>query len=183
MARAGEVIESPDTRLVFLKTAAGTDGELLRFEQFVKPGHAPVPEHVHPHQEEHFAVLSGNMGVRTAGTERVVGAGAEVVVPPGTPHTFWNAGEGELRHVVELGPALRHETFFETVFGLQRDGRSPANPLQGALIVLHYGNYLARPPIHVQKILFGPLGLLGRLLGYRASYSKYSGDRVERNSS
>jgi quercetin dioxygenase-like cupin family protein len=181
MARAGEVIESPDTRLVFLKTAADTNGEMLRFEQFVEPTHASVPEHVHPRQEERFEVVSGKMGVRAAGTERVVGAGEEIVVPPGTPHTFWNAGEGELHHVVELKPALRHETFFETVFGLQRDGRNLSNPLQGALIVLEYENYLARPPIFVQKIFFRPLALLGRLFGYRASYPRYSGDRVERS--
>lgn len=179
MARAGEVIESPDTRLVFLKTAADTEVKLLRFEQFVEPIHAPVPDHIHPHQEERFEVLSGRMCVRAARSEKILGPGEEVVVPPGTPHTFWNAGEEELHHVVELRPALRHETFFETVFGLQREGRSPANPLQGAVIVLAYENYLARLPITAQKVLFGPLALLGRLLGYRASYPRYSDERVE----
>jgi mannose-6-phosphate isomerase-like protein (cupin superfamily) len=188
VAYAGKVIESPTTRLLFKRTAADTDGALLRFEQFVRGGTPEVPEHVHPRQEERFVVLSGRMGVRAAGRERVLGAGEEVVVPPGTPHTFWNAGEEELHHVVELRPALEHEVFFETVFGLQRDGRFPVegdgrppNPLQGALLVLGYGNYLAKPPIPAQRALFGPLALLGRLFGYRKSYPEYSDDRPERS--
>jgi hypothetical protein len=47
--------------------------------------------------------------------------------------------------------------------------------------VLEYENYLSRPPIPAQKVLFRPLALLGRLLGYRASYPRYSGDRTERS--
>jgi mannose-6-phosphate isomerase-like protein (cupin superfamily) len=188
VAYAGKVIESPTTRLVFGRTAADTDGELLSFEQFVRGGTPEVPEHIHPRQEECFVVVSGRMGVRAAGREHILGAGEEVVVPPGTPHTFWNAGEEELHHVVELRPALEHEAFFETVFGLQRNGRFPVegegrppNPLQGALLVLGYGNYLAKPPIPVQRALFGPLVLLGRLLGYGNSYPEYSDDRPERS--
>ena len=54
-------------------------------------------------------VLSGRMGVKAGGRERVLEAGEEAVVPPGVPHTFWNASRsGEvLHHVVELRPALQ----------------------------------------------------------------------------
>lgn len=178
MAYAGKTIESPDTRLVFLKTARDTDGKLLRFEQFVRADHAPVPAHVHGRQEERFVVLSGRMGVKSGGRERVLEAGEEVTVPPGTPHTFWNAGDGELHHLVELRPALEAEEFFETVFGLQRDGklvegRMP-NPLMMAPVIVAYESWLAGPPVAVQKLIFPPLALLGRLLGYRASYPRYS---------
>ncbi len=183
VAYAGKTIESPTTRLVFELTAADTNGELLRFEQFVKGGTPEVPEHYHLRQEERFVVISGRMGVRAAGKEQMLGPGEEIVVPPGTPHTFWNAGEEEMHHVVELRPALDMETFFETVFGLQRDGRFPVegekrppNLFQGALIVTEYENYLARPPVPVQKLLFGALAFVGRLLGYRASYPEYSDD-------
>lgn len=183
MAYAGKIIESPTTRLVFKQTAADTNGGLLRFEQFVRGNNPEVPEHYHLRQEERFVVVAGRMGVRAAGSERVLGPGEEVVVPPGTPHTFWNAGDEELHHVVELKPALNMEAFFETVFGLQRDGKfplegekRPPNPLQGALIVTEYENYLARPPVSVQKALFPPLAFVGRLLGYRSSYPKYSED-------
>lgn len=183
MAYAGKEIESLSTRLVFKQTASDTDGELLQFEQFVKSNNPEVPEHVHPRKEERFVVLSGRMGVRAAGKEQVLGPNEEVTVPPGTPHTFWNTGEEELHHVVELRPALNMETFFETVFGLQRDGKFPTegekrppNLFQGALIVTEYENYLAGIPMAIQKILFRPLAFVGKLLGYRASYSRYSDD-------
>ena len=81
MAYAGKEIRSPTTRLVFKETAADTDGELLRFEQFVKGGTPPVPEHRHPGQEERFVVLSGRMGVRSAGKERVEPLGISVPRP------------------------------------------------------------------------------------------------------
>jgi hypothetical protein len=35
---------------------------------------------------------------------------------------------------------------------------------------------LAKPPWLIQKVLFGVLGPLARLLGYRAAYPKYSGE-------
>lgn len=88
MARAGKVIESPSTRLVFVDTAADTNGELLRVEQFVQPGAPRVAEHVHPRQEERFTVLSGAMGVKAAGREWILGLGETVTVPSGTPHAF-----------------------------------------------------------------------------------------------
>ena len=183
MAYAGKVIESPDTRLVFLKTAGDTEGKLLRFRQFVRAGHAPVPAHIHGSQKERFVVLSGRMGVRSGGQERILEAGEEAVVPPGVPHTFWNASLGDevLHHVVELRPALDSERFFETVFGLRRDGKlvegKTPNPLMMAPVVVEYENWLAGPPVILQKAFFPPLPLLGRLLGYRTSYPRYSDDR------
>ncbi len=181
MAYAGKTIESPDTRLVFEKTTKDTGGKLLRFRQFVRAGHAPVPAHIHGSQEERFVVLSGRMGVRSGGQERILEAGEEIVVPAGTPHTFWKASGEVLHHVVELRPALDSERFFETVFGLRRDGKlvegKTPNPLMMAPVVVEYENWLAGPPVILQRLLFPPLALLGRLLGYRASYPRYSDDR------
>ena len=93
--------------------------------------------------------------MRAAGSERVLEAGEEIVVPSGTPHTFWNASQSgeELRHVVELRPAVNSEGFFETVFGLERDGRIVAGkanvPLVMAPVVLEYDNFLPGIPIPV----------------------------------
>ncbi|MGF1470647.1 MAG: cupin domain-containing protein [Rubrobacteraceae bacterium] len=181
MARAGKEIASPTTRLVFEETAADTGGERLRFEQFVRGGNPEVSEHTHSLHEERFLVRSGRMGVRVAGSERVLGPGEEVTVPPGTPHTFWNAGDEELHHVVEFRPAGNMEVFFETVFGLQREGKFPVegekrapNLFQGALILTEYDFSVAGMPIPVQKMIFRPLAFVGRLLGYRARYPRFS---------
>ena len=54
MAREGDVLENPTTgdRLVFLRTAAETGGELLEYElEFVPRGFA-ARDHLHPLQSE-----------------------------------------------------------------------------------------------------------------------------------
>jgi hypothetical protein len=70
---AGTVVEGPSTRFVFKQTAADTHGELLRFEQFVKPGPAE----------------------KNASWSSQARWGCGQPVPPGTPHTFWNVGDAD----------------------------------------------------------------------------------------
>ncbi len=105
-----------------------------------------------------------------------------MVVPAGVPHTWWIDGEEDARVLVEFQPALNTETFFETMYGLARDGRLDENGvppfLQTAIISSAYGIYLPRPPVALQKALFALLVPVGRLAGYRASYPEYSGADV-----
>lgn len=61
MARAGQVIEGPFTKVTFVETAADTNGERLVMEHRVAPDNAPPPDHLHRHQEETFEVLAGRM--------------------------------------------------------------------------------------------------------------------------
>jgi quercetin dioxygenase-like cupin family protein len=182
--RAGDTLEHPVTgeRMVFLKTARDTDGELLQADFFVKGGGFVAAEHVHPYQEERFEVLSGTVRFRVRGQERDVGAGETIVVPAGTPHVWWNASEDEAHLILEVRPALRTETFFETFFGPAQDGKVNSknglpNPLQLAFIAREYEDemYLARPPPSVQRILFGLLASIGKVLGYKARYPEYCG--------
>jgi hypothetical protein len=108
--------------------------------------------------------------------------GEEATVPPGTPHRWWNAGDEAARVLVELRPALNTEVFFKTLYGLARDGRTDENGVPNLLqqaVTLNGVNkgeiYLARPPIPVQKAFLAALAPVGRLLGYKDCYSKYSG--------
>jgi quercetin dioxygenase-like cupin family protein len=187
MARAGDIIENPMTgeRITFLKTTEETKGELLRFE-YVFPPRFSIPEHVHPAQEERHEVLSGTLWGRVGGREQVFTEGQRVVGPARVPHAWRNPSEHEeLRLVSEIRPPLRFETLFETGFGLARDGKTtrqgvPKNPLQLAVLAYETRDmfYFTRPPIPVQKAflaLFAGLAFVGRLLGYKASYPKYSG--------
>jgi hypothetical protein len=103
-------------------------------------------------------------------------------VPPGTAHTLWNDGEEEeeAHALVEYRPALRMEELFETLFGLGRDGRTnergSPSLLQGVVMLEAYEDEyrLARPPVYVQKVLLAVLAPLGRALGYRERYPRYS---------
>lgn len=184
MAKTGDVIDNPlsGERFVVRRSAGETGGELIEGDMHVAPHAEGPPEHVHPVQEERFKLVSGTLNVRAAGQERIVAEGEEIVIPPGTPHRFWNDSDSEAVFHAEVRPALRLETFLETVFGLARDGKTNRqgmpNPLQAAVLMREYSDEvrLASPPVAVQNVLFGALAPIGRMLGYKARYSQYSGE-------
>jgi len=180
MAKTGDELVNPVTglRTVFRKTARDTGGELLRVEWIGDPGWTTGPDHVHPRQEERFEVLSGRLGLRVGGVERVLDEGEAITAPAGSAHAAWNAGDDEEVHaLVDFRPALRTERAFETLAGLARDGKTnmagaPKDPLLLALIVREFEEeiYFVRPPLYVQRVIFGALATVARLFGYRAEY-------------
>ncbi len=187
MARAGEEIYNPvqGDWIVFRETAQDTSGELLSAELLVSPKAAGPPAHVHPLQEERFEVLSGIIRARLGNQERGLPEGERMTVAPGTPHTWWNDGEVDARVSLELRPALNIEVGFETIYGLARDGKTNRdgvpNLLQLAVMLsgVNRGElYLAHPPIPVQKALFAALAPVGRFLGYKDHYPKYSAEEA-----
>jgi quercetin dioxygenase-like cupin family protein len=175
MARAGDELVNPVTglRTVFRRTAQDTGGELLQVDWIGDPGWTTGPD-----QEERFEVISGKLGLRVEGIEHVLGEGEVIVAPAGSAHAAWNASSDDEVHVlVDFRPALRTETAFETLAGLARDGKTnkagaPKDPLLLALILHHYENeiYFVRPPLALQRMIFGALAKVARLLGYRAEY-------------
>jgi quercetin dioxygenase-like cupin family protein len=179
MARAGDELVNPVTglRTVFRRTARETDGELLRVDWIGDPGWTTGPDHVHPLQEERFEVLSGRLGLRVGGVERVLEEGEAIVAPAGSAHAAWNAGDDTVHALVDFRPALRTETAFETLAGLAREGKTngagaPKNPLLLALVLHEYEDeiYFVKPPLAVQRVVFGLLAKVARLLGYRAEH-------------
>jgi quercetin dioxygenase-like cupin family protein len=182
VARRGEALESPinGQRAIFRETAGETGGELLRLDFYVAPGGFLGNEHFHPKQEERIEILSGILRCRVGDHERNVEQGEAVSVSPGLVHTLWNEGEEEAHALVEYRPALRMETLFETLFGLGREGKTneqgSPNLLQGAVMLEEFEDEyrLARPPLFVQKVLVAVLAPLGRALGYRGRYPRYS---------
>jgi quercetin dioxygenase-like cupin family protein len=177
MVRVGDVIENPVTgeTMTFLRTATETGGELLQIDMAVRPGGFVPGEHVHPHQEERFAISRGDMTVRIHGVERRYGPGETVTISAGAPHVWWNSGDNELRVVVEFRPAGRFAEFITTFFALARTGRTnrrgiPRDLLQLAATFAEYRDVIrgTRPPWVVQQLLFASLNPIGRLLRYRA---------------
>jgi quercetin dioxygenase-like cupin family protein len=168
-------------RIVFRKRARDTAGELLEMTLYLAPGGFIASPHVHPNQEERFEVSGSAVMFRVAGKERLYEPGETAVVPPGVPHVWWNPSEHESATLVQFRPALDTETFFETYFGLARDGKVNAkglpNPLHMMVLARAYHREMALPP-PMQQIL-GPIAVvlapIGRALGYRGRYDKYSG--------
>ena len=191
MAHAGDVLDNPATgdRLVFLRTAAETSGEVLEYElEFVPRGFA-VRDHLHPLQEERHEVLEGTLGIVVAGWQRRLGPGDVEDVPVATQHRIFPTQEAPIRARFALRPALESEVLLETLFGLARDGKVDAkgnpSPLQLAVIFSEFSE-LGRPPqppAAVQRALFAPVAALGRARGYRAAYPEYSAGVSEAESS
>ena len=158
----------------------GLRGELLAVDGYVRPGGAVVGEHVHPAIEETFEVVSGLVGFRIDGRESVAQAGERLHVPAGTAHDWWNAGDEEARVSVEIRPGERFEEMALNLFGLAQDGKTNPkgmpNPLQAAIFVREFVDVLrfTKPPLVVQRLLFGALGAIAWALGYRGSYPKYT---------
>ena len=61
-----------------------------------------APKHVHHKDDEAWYVLEGVLGVLVGDKEVEARAGAAVMVPRGTPHTYWNAGSGQLRYLLVM---------------------------------------------------------------------------------
>jgi quercetin dioxygenase-like cupin family protein len=183
VARRGETIENPvnGERITWIETAQSTGGELLACDLYLRPAAAVAAEHRHVRQEERFAVHSGAVGFEVAGEARMASQGDEVTIPIGVAHRWWNAGQDEARVRVELRPALDTETFFETFFGLARDGKTNAKGIPGLLQIAVLFRDLGdscpqpvKPPRSVQRGVFTVLAPIGRLFGRRAVYPKYS---------
>ena len=183
MIPIGTVIDSPQTgeRLTIRSTADSSNGALFQAELVAQPGTYVVGAHVHPSQEERFVVLEGRYGYKVGDTTGVAGPGETIVCPIGVVHSQWNAGSTPMRIYYEHRPALPEaEVFFETYFGLSRDGL--LNPdgsiplLRAAVLIAEVGNFIRppAPPQWVQAVVFPVLALIGRTLGYRARYERYA---------
>ena len=77
------------------------------------PGGAPsdrpryiAPWHVHHKDDEAWYVLEGALCVQSGSELVELTAGAGVLVPRGTPHTYWNPGPGRVRYLLMMPPAI-----------------------------------------------------------------------------
>jgi mannose-6-phosphate isomerase-like protein (cupin superfamily) len=179
MIHKGDTLTNPVTgeRVTFLETAADTDGEYVLIDVTVEPDGFVAAAHIHPYQSERFEIIVGEAEF-TLGREKVTARPGDVVmVEPGALHHFRNTGEGDLRFITEVRPALSFEAFIETMYGLAADGKTNRkglpNPLRLAVIMRQHFDLvrLPFPPAWVQKtglVLGAPFG---RLLGYRPTYA------------
>lgn len=120
MGVAGQRISNPLTgeRIVFVRTAADSDGQELVMESTWTRRGGRGAEHLHPNAEERIEVLSGTARYRVDGEDRELRAGDVLVVPAGTPHVGWNPTAAEVRLRMTFRPATRWEDFVERFFAM-----------------------------------------------------------------
>ncbi len=126
-------------------------------------------------------MVRGRVGFRLNGREAIAEPGERLHVPAGMAHDWWNAGEEEAHVIVEISPGERFEEMAVNLFGLAQDGKTNSkgmpNLLQAAIFAREFEEvlYFTEPPLLVQRLLFGVLAAIARVLGYRGRYPKYGG--------
>jgi mannose-6-phosphate isomerase-like protein (cupin superfamily) len=78
------------------------------------------PPHYHDDCAEFFYVLSGRLGVMTAGEWSSLCPGGYTEVPRGTPHTFRNDGDNEARFLTGFDPPGFEKWFEEMGFDTEQ---------------------------------------------------------------
>lgn len=182
MPQKGQKLENPQTgdSCEFLETSADTNGEYVRVKVTLKSKGLLIPNHVHCFQDERFEVISGKLTIIEDGQTKILYAGQRKFLPKGEAHNHYNNHSYTTVYIHTITPALDYDYLLETLDGLRKDGkiRKGRVPFLQQMVFLKYldsQRVLADVHPGIQKVMVNALGLLGRFLGYRAIYKKYSG--------
>ena len=130
-----------------LVPGGATTGEtfcLIREE--TQPGGGP-PLHVHHRQTELFVVQEGDYEFAAGESRFRAGPGDIVVVSPGIPHAFRNAGTAKGGFLFLLTPALGGERFFREMAAMLRQAGGPPDPAALNAMAAPYGLEFVGPPL------------------------------------
>jgi uncharacterized protein YndB with AHSA1/START domain/quercetin dioxygenase-like cupin family protein len=161
MAKSGDVLDAPELgiRVEFRRTGAETDGELLEIDVIGRPRGFLTQEHVHIAQSERLEILAGEYRLVLDGVEHVLRPGAEMEVPPGTPHRQMASGADHPHVRITVRPAGRTDAFLERLTQYHAAGRlTPSGfprPTAAAELFRDFGDegHATRPPVAVQRAL------------------------------
>ncbi len=180
----GEVYENPrcGERVVIRTPSAYTGGERTIMDVYAKPGGAVSGEHVHPVSEERFTLVRGKVAFLIGGRHVTLEhPGQSILIQPGIRHRWWNCTGEESFHLCEVSKnSDRFERLvLRQLFGLAQDDKtSPEGMptlLQQAVTTLEFDDVVrfTGTPWPVQRLLFGVLAPVARLLGYRGCNPEY----------
>ena len=62
--------------------------------------------HLHRSDDEVWIVLKGRLGFRVGDVDREVVAGESLLVPRGTPHSYWNPRAEPARYLLVMTPRI-----------------------------------------------------------------------------
>lgn len=163
-----------------LNLSKDTHGEFERGVVIFRPGNAGPPEHIHPTYDEHFDIVQGEFIFKIDGKERSAGAGQQLVVKKGTPHTFRCVSDRYGVVIGETRPAARIGEVISTLFGMAHEGaltpQGQPKLMQAMVIGGEYADdtVFTNPPPNIAIPVARALAPIGRLLGYRPTYPKYA---------
>jgi quercetin dioxygenase-like cupin family protein len=135
----GEGLNAPLAQLGTIHKVPGavTRGQLAIVEHTLPPRHLAAPLHRHSREDELSIVLEGTIGALLGDAEVTGGPGAYVWKPRDQWHTFWNAGDTELRFIELILPG-GFEGYFAQLSPLLADAGAP-DPAAIASLAEAYG--------------------------------------------
>jgi quercetin dioxygenase-like cupin family protein len=172
-----ELVEDPifQTRYRFSKT-----GDTERVEMWTEPGGGPKVPHFHPHFDENFEVLEGEVTYKVDGEKAVTRAGGRAVAPTGSSHTFENNGDVVAHHVCLAKTDGLIDLLTESA-AFARAGAYTPRGLPKPGWILELADYLDRysevfvltnPPPAIQRLLIPRIAGLARRRGKRAEWAR-----------
>lgn len=161
----GRVIENPVSgeRIIIRESGERNGGERLVFDLYLPPGgHVPAG-HIHPHQEERFTILAGQMRFRLGLRHMLAHPGDTIIIPRGSAHWFGAHGPEGAHARVEVRPALRMQELFEETERLVQGARL-TRLANLARIVREFQREVAVPyaPSRLVRAALAPLAWLAR---------------------
>jgi len=137
--RFGEQHPIGFSTILFKTVASETDGNLFIIEH-KNLGHGGPPLHLHPHQEEWFYVMEGEVLFQVGDTRRTLRPGESILAPRAIPHTFVGTGPTPAHMLIAYTPAGKMEDFF-------RDTAIPNGPKMDAALFARYDMQYIGPPL------------------------------------
>ena len=178
MAYSGKKIENPMTgqSIQFLRTAKDTGGALLEMETTYRSASTPPIPHYHPHQDEHFTVIKGELTLMTGRKMMVLKEGEQIRIPRGQHHAMWNASSSPTIVNWKVSPALETENLLEIVMGLSAAGKvnrkGMPSILQMSILAPRFSKVyrISQPARWLQLLVFGVLKPFALLSGHQADF-------------
>src|ERR1700722_18237624 len=136
----GEVALAGPTRMRILEDGSTTSHRLGIGEITIAPHTEGPPQHRHAQHDEGFYVVSGR-ALFTVGTQSYdAPAGTLVMVPPGAPHTFANAGDEPAVLLNTFTPDLYVQYFRDL-----HDMIAAGQPVTGPVLLEVMARYATEP--------------------------------------
>jgi mannose-6-phosphate isomerase-like protein (cupin superfamily) len=119
----GEQVQLLALGVRFLIDGDMTDGRFSLVEHPLPPRRLGAPLHTHANEDEYSYILQGRVGIQLGEEVLEAGPGDLILKPRGVPHTFWNAGDEEVRLLELISPA-GFENYFREMAPLLATGNT-----------------------------------------------------------
>ena len=152
--------------------------DVFRMELTIAPRGEVAAAHIHPHQEQTFEIVAGQLSVTTASGPRVLEASEVLVLAPGAAHSQGNPFDKPVVAIETYRPARRIREFFEVFFTMGMNGMTDAKGLPPLLYVVALFDEFSDsilPGRRVERIMVRLLAPLARVLGYRRRLRSMTG--------